>query len=64
VKETELWARMQAQLGDVYARVWATEFSLSELKGRTVVEALADGIPCKTIWRAVWQALELPLRDR
>ena len=31
---------------------------------RTVVQALADGIPCKTIWRAVWTALELPARDR
>jgi hypothetical protein len=64
VKETELWSRMQQHLGAVYARVWATEFNLAELQGRTVVEALADGVPCKTIWRAVWGALELPLRDR
>ena len=55
---------MRQHLGDVYARVWATEYSLAELKGRTVVEALADGVPCKSIWRAVWGALELPLRDR
>jgi hypothetical protein len=64
VKETELWARMRQHLGAVYAKVWATEYSLSELRGRTVVEALADGVPCKAIWRAVWGALELPLRDR
>ena len=31
---------------------------------RTVVQALADGVPCKIIWRAVWAALELPARDR
>jgi hypothetical protein len=55
---------MRQHLGDVYAGVWATEYSLAELKGRTVVEALADGVPCKSIWRAVWAALELPLRDR
>ena len=64
MKETELWARMRQHLGDVYARVWATEYNLAELSGRTVVEALADGEPCKNIWRAVWAALELPLRDR
>lgn len=55
---------MREHLGEVYARVWATEYSLSELKGRTVVEALADGEPCKIIWRAVWAALELPARYR
>lgn len=64
MKETELWARMQSHLGDVYARVWAAEYSLAELKGRTVVAALADGEPCKVIWRAVWGALELSAQDR
>jgi len=64
VKETELWARMRQHLGEVYARVWAAEYNLAELRGRTVMEALADGEPCKNIWRAVWAALELPLRDR
>jgi Protein of unknown function (DUF3046) len=64
VKETELWFRLRRHLGDVYCRVWAAEYSLAELKGRTVMEALADGLPCKTIWRAVWAALELPPRER
>jgi hypothetical protein len=64
VKETELWARLRLHLGEVYARVWAAEYSLARLKGRTVDEALADGVPCKSIWRAVWEALELPLRER
>jgi len=64
MKETELWARMGEHLGQVYSRVWASQYNLSELGGRTVVEALADGVPCKTIWRAVWGALELPSRDR
>lgn len=64
MKETELWARLTQHLGAAYARVWAAQYSLAELRGRTVVEALADGVPCKTIWRAVWTALELPPRDR
>jgi hypothetical protein len=64
VKETELWQRLEAALGTGYYRVWAAEFSLAELGNRTVVQALADGVPSKTIWRAVWAALELPPRDR
>jgi len=64
VKETELWSRLSLHLGGAYARVWASQYSMGELHGLTVVEALADGVPCKTIWRAVWTALELPLRDR
>jgi DUF3046 family protein len=64
VKETELWQRLEAALGSGYYRVWADEFSLSELGNRTVVQALADGVPSKSIWRAVWAALELPPRDR
>ncbi|HZA32026.1 MAG TPA: DUF3046 domain-containing protein, partial [Propionibacteriaceae bacterium] len=31
---------------------------------RTVVQALREGESSKTIWRAVWEALELPDRDR
>jgi len=53
-----------ALLGAGYFRVWASEYSLAALGQRTVVEALADGVPCKMIWRAVWAALELPARDR
>ena len=64
MKETELWQRLQLHLGAAYFRVWASEYSLAALGQRTVVEALADGVPCKIIWRAVWAALELPARDR
>jgi hypothetical protein len=64
VKETELWQRLESALGTGYYRVWAAEFNMAELTNRTVVQALADGVPSKVIWRAVWAALELPPRDR
>lgn len=64
MKETELWARLGHHLGQAYAKVWAAQFNLAQLRGRTVVEALGDGVPCKTIWRAAWQALELPAGER
>jgi len=64
VKETELWRRIHAHLGEGYARVWAAEQSLPELGSRTVLQALADGEPTKNVWRAVWTALELPDSER
>jgi Protein of unknown function (DUF3046) len=64
MKETELWQRLQQHLGAGYYRVWAAEFSLASLRNRTVTQALHDGESSKAIWRAVWEALELPDRDR
>lgn len=60
VREAELWTRLAAVLPEGYNRVWADQVVLSELSGRTVSEALGAGLPCKTIWRAVWRHLELP----
>ena len=60
MRETELWDRMTVHLGPGYVRVWAEQQCLRGLDGRTVVEALSGGVPCKQIWRAVWAALELP----
>ena len=51
-------------LGQGYYRVWASQYSLADLDNRTVDQALADGVPSKNIWRAVWEALDLPPRER
>ena len=64
MKETELWVRLDTHLGRGYSRVWAAEHNLSELGGRTVYQAITDGIASKQIWRAVWAALELPADER
>lgn len=55
---------MTRHLGPAYAQVWADQTSLAGLNNRTVREALAAGVPCKTIWRAVWESLELPATER
>lgn len=64
VRETELWQRLNTHLGSAYAQVWAQQTVLAALGGRTVVEALSDGMPCKRIWRAAWEVLDLPARER
>lgn len=64
VRETEFWRRMNHQLGDGYARVWADQVVLSELDNRTVLEAIADKLAYRTIWLGVWHFLELPAHER
>lgn len=63
MRESELWSRLKDHLGEAYYLSWAEQQSLPGLDSMTVREALAAGIPCKTIWRAAWLALELPQRD-
>ncbi len=61
---TEFWARMDHHLGPAYARTWAETQAIAELDGRTVSEALAAGENAKTVWRAVWEHLQLPASER
>lgn len=55
---------MAQHLGASYSLHWAENQTMSSLGGRTVEEALRDRVDCKTIWRAVWAELELPLVHR
>ena len=55
---------MRAQFGDSYADSVAKDFVLSGLGGRTVNQALADGVDAKTVWRAVCEAFDEPERLR
>jgi Protein of unknown function (DUF3046) len=64
VRLTEFWQRMDDELGASYAPVWASLTVLSELGGRTVDEALAQGEETKTVWRAVVAHLGLPVSRR
>lgn len=64
MRHTEFWARMEAHLGSAYAYTWSREQVLADLGGRTVDEALASGEPTKQVWRAVWEALDLPASER
>ena len=57
---TEFWARMREQFGDVYAESLAKDYVLSNLGGRTVNQALADGEDAKVVWRAVCDTFNVP----
>jgi Protein of unknown function (DUF3046) len=64
VRLTVFWERMRAQFGDSYAESVAKDFVLAGLGGRTVDQALADGVDAKTVWRAVCEAFDVPERLR
>ncbi len=64
MRETELRRRLVKHLGAGYAPAWSLQFALSDLGSRTVEEAIADGVDFKSIWLAVWAALELPASER
>ena len=55
---------MDHHLGASYARAWADQFVMRQLEQRTAQQALDDGVPPKQVWRAVWEALELPASER
>lgn len=57
---TEFWARMKEQFGDAYAESLAKDYVLSNLGGRTVNKALADGEDAKVVWRAVCDTFNVP----
>jgi Protein of unknown function (DUF3046) len=60
VRLTEFWRRMNAQFGEVYAQSVAKDFVFSNLGGRTVERALADGVDTKAVWRAVCDTFKVP----
>jgi hypothetical protein len=64
MRHTEFWRRMEEALGAGYARVWASQYVLADLGGRTATEALDDGYSAKEVWEAVWAARDLPARLR
>ncbi|MBM9460065.1 DUF3046 domain-containing protein [Nocardioides sp. zg-536] len=64
MRHTEFWSRMEDHLGEGYARVWASQHVMGALGSRTAQEALDAGVSPKEVWRAVWQALELPASER
>jgi hypothetical protein len=55
---------MEGALGPGYYEVWADQFVMADLDGRTARQALEAGYSPKEVWRAVHSALGLPARER
>ncbi|MGA5305092.1 DUF3046 domain-containing protein [Nucisporomicrobium flavum] len=50
---TDFWQRLEQAFGVAYARSFAADHSFSGLGGRTINEAIAQGVDTATVWRAV-----------
>jgi hypothetical protein len=55
---TVFWERMTERFGAVYADSFARDHVMSELGGRTVYQALEQGVSAKEIWSAVCRSLD------
>ncbi len=64
MREAELRARLDQHLSHPYSLLWAQTYVIAALNQRTVDEAVAAGVPCKQIWRAAWEELELADQHR
>ena len=56
---TVFWERMREQFGSAYVDSFARDHVMSELGGRTVVQALEQGVSAKEVWAAVRRSLDL-----
>ena len=56
---SEFWQVMDAAFGPGRARALADDLVLSALGGRTPNAALAAGVPARTVWDAVCDAMDL-----
>jgi hypothetical protein len=64
VRLTEFWERMGAHFGAAYADSVARDQVIAELGGRTVYQAIEQGVDTKDIWRAVCARFEVPASHR
>ncbi len=57
---SEFWALMEQEFGVGYATIVAQTHTLGALGGRTSAQALQQGEPPRTVWRAVCADLDVP----
>ena len=59
MRQSEFWQVMEAAFGPARARALADDLVLATLGGRTPTEALAEGVPVRTVWDSVCEAMDL-----
>jgi DUF3046 family protein len=55
---------MNQQFGENYAESVAKDYVLAELDGRTIEQALAEGVGAKEVWQAVCATFDVPQKLR
>lgn len=60
VRLTDFWERMDAVFGAAYSRSWARDYSLADIGGLTVMQAIDRGVETREIWDAVCAVVDVP----
>ena len=53
MRQTDFWSRLEQAFGPAYAASLATDQVFTQLGGRTIKQALAEGVAVAAVWRAV-----------
>jgi len=61
---TEFWERMREQFGPTYADAVARDQVLARLGGRSASQALEQGENPRTVWLALCEHFDVPVRAR
>lgn len=61
---SHFWTLMNDEFGEAYATSLARDHVLGNLGGRTVLEALEQGEPPRTVWEALCEDMDVPVARR
>lgn len=64
MRVSEFWSLMDDEFGTGYARSLGRDLVLTDVGGRSALEALEAGIDPKAVWLAVCDAKDVPLQRR
>jgi hypothetical protein len=64
VRSSEFWTLVDEEFGRAHGRTLAREHVLFELGNQTPEQALAAGVPERTVWFAMCDALDVPAERR
>ena len=60
MRRSEFFYAVGSEFGEAYGRVVTSDVIIAELGDRTADSALKAGIPARTVWLALCQAMDVP----
>ncbi len=60
MRHSKFWELVGEEFGEAYAGSLTRSHVMSALGGRTAVEALDAGVPPRTVWLALCDAMDVP----
>ena len=60
----EFWSRLERHFGSMRAQSVAQDHVLGTLGGLTAVQAIEAGQPLRTVWLAICEDYEVPVKER